>query len=161
MAAALNETIPGPIATRLRISITASRAYCQQCIRLQSTQAPAMKITHNFAESIHHIIPHTPPHAYQHPPYLQQHFPPFSPGRPLSSALAPLVQEHRVGFENYLGLRSDMHFLGLPVTRNLVVAYSGSCIPWGISERGLTASVARTIVQSGDGMSYRLDRSNR
>lgn len=54
-----------------------------------------------------------------------------------------------------------MHFLGLPVTRNLVIAYSGSCIPWGISERGLTASVALTIVQSGDGMSYRLDRSDR
>lgn len=54
-----------------------------------------------------------------------------------------------------------MHFLGLPVTRNLVVAYSGSCIPWDISERGLTASVARTIFQSGDGMSYKLDKSNR
>lgn len=161
MAAALNETIPGPIATSLRISITASRTYRQQCIRLQSTQAPAMKITHNVAESIHHIIPHTPPHAYQHPPYLQPRFPPFSPGRPLSSALAPLVQERRVGFENHLGLRSDMHFLGLPVTRNLVVAYSGSCILWDISERGLTASVALTIVQSGDGITYRLERSNR
>lgn len=66
-----------------------------------------------------------------------------------------------MGFENYLGLRSDVQFLGLPVTRNLVVAYSGSCIPWDVSERGLTASVALTIDQSGDGMSYRLDRSNR